>query len=44
MPLGITEPEALVMTTILAKVVFPTGVEAPFLQQKLKLKALMTPV
>ena len=25
-----TEPEALVMTTILAKVVFHTGVEAPF--------------
>ena len=30
MPLGITEPEALVMITILAKVVFHTGVEALF--------------
>ena len=30
MPLGITEPEALVMTTILAKVVFHTSVEGRF--------------
>ena len=30
MPLGITEPEALVRTTILAKVVFHTVVEAAF--------------